>query len=247
MEPAEYAAMAAAEGSHWWYRLTHGEVRYWLRRTPPPATPARWLDLGCGTGGLLRELAGRPGAPALIGADYSRLALAHCPHPPAAAVLQASAAALPFRPASFAVVVCLDVLCCRAAYPAFDDTLRQVREALTPGGVFLLQLPAFPCLFSQHDRHVHTVHRFRRSEVAARLHAAGFEVVRVYYRLPALFFLAWLWRRVLRPHQQASYVAVPAPWLNHLLYGLFAAEGWLARGARAPLGSSVFAVARRAS
>ena len=66
----------------------------------------RLLDLGCGTGGLLRELAGRATAPReAIGVDTSSKMLARVPNLPAGwGLMQADAARLPFPDRSFDVL-----------------------------------------------------------------------------------------------------------------------------------------------
>ncbi|WP_332837646.1 methyltransferase domain-containing protein, partial [Neoroseomonas rubea] len=72
MEPAEYDLMDAAEERMWWYRALHARVLDALARRPGPA--GALLDAGCGTGGLLRRLAGldRP----LVGLDFNPAAAA---------------------------------------------------------------------------------------------------------------------------------------------------------------------------
>lgn len=97
-----------------------------------------WLDLGCGTGLLAAYLTERGcDATALVGIDFSRGMLAYA-RARGMRAAEARIDALPFRDASFGVVV---------AFTAFrivrDDagerrTLSEVARVLTPGGVLVL-------------------------------------------------------------------------------------------------------------
>ncbi|HEX7095979.1 MAG TPA: glycosyltransferase [Acidimicrobiales bacterium] len=71
-----------------------------------------------------------------------------------------------------------------------DDvgTLRDVHDALTPGGHVAVFVPAFEGLYSRFDAEVGHVRRYRRSELATALSRAGFEVpVARYVNLPGAF------------------------------------------------------------
>ncbi|HEY3172044.1 MAG TPA: class I SAM-dependent methyltransferase, partial [Thermoanaerobaculia bacterium] len=58
MNPGEYAAMFAVEDRHWWYVGVRREVERSLEAVRPRGTDRlRILDAGCGTGGLLANLA----------------------------------------------------------------------------------------------------------------------------------------------------------------------------------------------
>ena len=58
MEADEYLKLADLEDDIWFFRAAHAHVRRELLRHLPISRPARILDAGCGTGGLLKRLAG---------------------------------------------------------------------------------------------------------------------------------------------------------------------------------------------
>lgn len=102
-----------------------------------PASEVRLLDVGTGTGELLRALARRPLRPdRATGIDRSRAVLRQVPQLPSGWDLQEAAGeALPFEDASF------DVVCASWVLHVLDPEIRQkviseVRRVLRPGGRF---------------------------------------------------------------------------------------------------------------
>lgn len=95
------------------------------------------LDLGCGTGELLRLLLQADPGREVCGIDLSEkmLAVARAKLPEEVPLLQADSEAIPFPDGTF------DVVCCNDSfhhYPAPQTVLREVWRVLKPGGTFLL-------------------------------------------------------------------------------------------------------------
>ena len=65
--------------------------------------------------------------------------------------------------------------------------LREIHRVLKPGGLFLLRVPAHDWLRGEHDRLVHTRHRYSRGEVLSKLGQAGFVVERLTWANSLLF------------------------------------------------------------
>jgi SAM-dependent methyltransferase len=243
MNPGEYAAMFAVEDRHWWYVGVRREVERWLDELPRRGEARlRVLDAGCGTGGLLANLRTDAWAAGVeISAEAIRLARSRGLH----ALVAGSACALPFEDASFDAVVSIDVLS-----HADVEERRAVEEAarvLRPGGVFLVQVPAFDWLRGEHDAAVWTKRRYRRAEIAELLSAAGLAPRRSTYRNALLFpaaAAARIARRGRRAREGARSDVRPVPrLLNRLLSGVLAFERRL--GGRFPFGLSVFCVAEK--
>src|SRR5437879_1087512 len=102
MERREYELMHAVEERMWWYRGLHANLISALAA----AGGAPILDAGCGTGGLLRRLAGKP----TYGLDIEPLAAQLAAEKSRMPVCVGSVDRLPFPAASFGAIVSADVL-----------------------------------------------------------------------------------------------------------------------------------------
>ncbi|MEM7522414.1 MAG: methyltransferase domain-containing protein [Pseudomonadota bacterium] len=154
--------------------------RYLMRRSMVlrlmrDAPPSRILDIGCGAGALLLDLAsmGHGG----VGLDQSpqALALARKIHGPGAA-FEIHESAKPEWDGAFDVVSAFEVL-----EHIEDDRAAAAdwRRYLRPDGRLIVSVPAHPELWNAADEWAGHVRRYRRAELAATLSDAGFEVGRI--------------------------------------------------------------------
>ncbi len=224
----------------WYYRALHRHVGRSLIRALP-AVPARVLDAGCGTGGLLRHLHKMQPAWALTGLDLSPVACELARERAEGEVVQGSIAALPFADATFDAVVSCDVLC-QVTNPA--QAVREFHRCLRPGGTVVLTMPAYQWMYSYHDREVGNLRRYTRGEVRALLQSAGFGVRHNTYWNTLPFPLAVLRRKILRPAVPSSDVGLfPAPVEAGCNFLMAVEHAWLGTGGWLPFGNSVLTVA----
>ena len=245
MQPDEYHKLAALEDHMWYFRALHRLIGRELGRSlgRAEAVPAV-LDAGCGTGGLMRSLRQSVPHARVTGLDLSPLACALARDRSGSAIVEGSVTAMPFAEASFDAVISADVLyALDDAFPALEEFHRVLR----PGGWVVLNVPAFQWLWSYHDVQVQTKHRFERREVRDLLRRARLKPEYVTYRNFLVFPLVFVRRKLLPPPSRGeSDVRSSPPWLEAGLDGLMAMEQrWLDRRWPLPLGSSVFAVARK--
>ena len=246
MDADEYARIYAAERTHWWYQNLHALV---LSRLPRHLQGGdgqpRILDAGCGTGAMAIKLSGIGTVTAM---DFSPHALHFCrlrglPH-----LVAGSINALPFASGAFDAVVCLDVLY-HAAVTDDQQAIRELTRVLRPGGLLLLNLPAYEWLRGQHDVVIHTRRRYTRKRILQLVTAAGLKPVWTSYWNTLLFPIAAAVRmrsRLRRPDQEAHSDVGPMPaLLNRTLSGVTAIERRLMDFVRLPFGLSVMVVARR--
>lgn len=251
MEANEYHAMFAAEDHHWWYVGLHDLVIHsvrgesaWLKR------PLDILDAGCGTGRLCQLM--QPFGP-VTGCDMHPLALEATSKRGIARVLQCDLTTDDLKTEAYDLITCMDVLYHRGVTDEVA-VLQKLRRSLKKGGLLVVQTAAFESLRGSHDLAVHTRRRYRRSEVVQLLERAGFTVEFASYRLLLAFLPALLWRcftRMFPTHsgngKTLSDLAMSvSPLMNRLLtVGVKMENLLLLTGVRLPLGTSVFAIARR--
>ena len=95
------------------------------------------LDLGCGTGEMLKLILQKDPHKELCGIDLSEemLAVAKSKLPEQVKLLLGDSEVLPFPDNAFDVVYCNDSF---HHYPAPQNVLREVNRVLKPGGTFLM-------------------------------------------------------------------------------------------------------------
>ncbi|MBY0396020.1 MAG: class I SAM-dependent methyltransferase [Thermoleophilia bacterium] len=240
--------MYRIEDDHWWYVGLRDLLVGPLREAaggdgPGPAI----LDAGCGTGRTLADLADRRA----FGLEFAAEAFRFLRSRGVDRVARGSVCRLPFADGAFDAVVSADVLCCVGA-PGDLEALREFRRVLRPGGVLLLNLPAYPWLMGRHDAAVHTKRRYTRPVLRALLESAGLTVRACSYRNTLLFPVAAAVRLAQRlaPAGRGgparSDLSRPSGPVNRLLTLPLLLENRLVRaGAVLPFGLSVYARATR--
>lgn len=240
MERSEYQRLAVAEERGWWFWGLHTNLIAAWHRTRPTATRPIVVDAGCGTGGLLMRLARDLPQAQCFGVDLDHLAASIAQGKSDARIVIGSTMALPFAAASLDAVFSADVLCHRGVEP--EVALQSIRHCLKPGGVVVLNLPAYRWLFSGHDRAVDNVRRFGRREVRVLLDKQGFVGVRTRYWNSLLFPLMVL-QRLTHPRGASDVALLPAP-VEHIFRAIVGIEAWLSeRGLNFPFGGSILATA----
>jgi SAM-dependent methyltransferase len=241
----EYARMYEAEERQWWYVGMRALSMAVLVRHWPPDSAAggrpRLLDAGCGTGNNLLHLAERADA---FGLDLSAEALRFCRTRGVKAV-RGSLLALPFPDARFDCVTSFDVIYHRWV-PDDGAAVREMARVLKPGGLLLVRVPALRLLWGAHDEAVHSRHRYTRGELRSLLQAQGLVPLRLTYGNTFLLPLLLARRTVdrLSGRQGSDVGFLPAP-LEWAFRSLLQAEAALLRRVSLPLGSSLFALARK--
>jgi SAM-dependent methyltransferase len=157
--------------------------------------------------------------------------------------VEAGVEALPFAAAQFDAIASADVL-----YHVEDDNqaLREFFRVLKPGGVVVLNVPAYRWLWSYHDEAVQSRRRYGRRELLLKLRNAGFVQVKTTFWNTLLFPLIVIRRKALPRPKSGSDVALGSDLTESLFNRVMALErGWLRAVAPLPFGSSIFAVARK--
>jgi len=245
VERSEYERLAAVEGEMWWFRGLHANLLAALGPGHGSERPAI-LDAGCGTGGLLVTLDRALPAARLFGLELDEGAAATARAKSDRPVCVASIDRLPFADAAFDAVMSADVLC----HEGVDEgaALAGLRRCLRPGGMLILNLPAYPWLYSAHDVAVANARRYARGELRRLLARAGFTSIRAVYWNSFLFPLMLLRRKLWRgakPAGDSEVALLPAP-LERIFGAVMALENRLLKaGLGLPFGGSILATAVR--
>jgi SAM-dependent methyltransferase len=244
MEVDEYTRLAQQENIHWWFGLLHRNLLASLEALGPSEQALKCGDFGCGTGGLVSELRKRFPTWFVVGLDKSSPALefAHRSHGPG--FVCGDVQRPPFKAEFFDIIFAADVLYHRDVQPA--RMLEGIFAALKPGGIVILNNPAYEWLRSYHDTFVHTARRYTTGSIAVDLAQAGFTVVRCTYWNAILFPLMVLKRKLLTGAASHSDVDDVPRWLNWVLALVSLPEVALMRyGINLPFGGSVLAIGRK--
>lgn len=252
MNVGEHERMALAAESHWWYRGLREAIVNAVRRYESPARPMEnAIDAGCGTGENLRALQQVLPLKYAGGFDVSPLALNYAAEKCPGADLYLSDICRPqLHVAALDLVLSCDVL----SVPGFTKALpglQMMTEALRPGGLFIVNLPAYSWLRSRHDAAVQQSYRFCAHNVRTLMSTLQLKIELLTYRVWTLFPAIVLYRMPsawCRQRNDAgpSDVSVPPSLWNRILTTLLHAENQAVEyGVRFPWGSSVFVVARK--
>jgi len=243
--PELYALLVGVEDRHFWFGVRN-EIVLSIMRAVGCVPGETALDVGCGTGFVLRglEAAGLVGC----GIDMHLTGLRHARRRVSGLLFQDTAARLPFT-AQFDWVLLCDVV-----EHADDDValLRQAGRAAKVDGHVLVTVPALPALWSVYDEAIGHKRRYTRATLARAMREAGLvpSVVR-YFNAATVPIELFRRRLVMRRRSPAdvdgalrSAVRLPPGPVNGLLRLVALAELRLAR-LRLPFGSSLIAVGRR--
>jgi SAM-dependent methyltransferase len=253
-DPSFFQQLAGVEDRHFWFRARNRLISSLARRFTSRLTPGYLvLEVGCGTGNVLRAL--RKACPdgRVVGLELWFDGLRFAQQRSAGPLVQGDVRNCPFgKP--FDLIGMFDVL---EHIPQELETLTALRETLAPQGRLILTVPAHQYLWSYFDDASHHCRRYSPYDIRARLTEAGFEVEFLSQFMSCIFPIVWLVRKISGRQQAsgsedartlASKEFRVLPLINGLLTGLLSLEAsWLSRGHQLPIGTSLIVVARRSA
>jgi 2-polyprenyl-3-methyl-5-hydroxy-6-metoxy-1,4-benzoquinol methylase len=234
--------LEAVDPRHFWFAARNQLIAWALTRQFPDARTI--LEVGCGTGPVLRSLADARPDLTLTGTEVSDHALrATARVVPSAALVRADTRSLPYDQ-EFDVVGAFDVL---EHIPDDGEAMRMLARAARPGGGVMVTVPQHRWLWSPVDDYSGHQRRYRRAELVALARAAGLHVVLVTSFVSLLLPLMLLSRvmnrgRAVEPRREFA-VSTRA---NRALMAIMRAElATIRAGLSWPAGGSLLLVAKR--
>jgi 2-polyprenyl-3-methyl-5-hydroxy-6-metoxy-1,4-benzoquinol methylase len=250
-DPACFDALAQVEEKHFWFRARTQVISTLVRQITAGLAPGyRVLEVGCGTGNILRALKQACPAGSVTGMDLHAQGLAYARRRSPCGLLQGDIHAAPFGSA-FDVIGAFDVL-----EHLLDDVpvLRDLAAMLKPGGALVVTVPAHPYLWSYFDEYSHHCRRYTRAELQQKLEAAGYHIEYLSEYMAAILPMVWLGRRMASGGTSAAPDSATrlagrdlrvVPVVNGALAWLLSQEArWVGQRWRMPFGASMVALAR---
>lgn len=236
------------EEKNFWFR-SRNQVILSLFRRYSRTSSVRFLEIGCGTGYVLRAIA-EAGPHTVTGAEIHVQGLAFARRRlPNADLIQLDATRMPFRE-EFDAIGAFDVL----EHITEDElVMTQVHQALKPGGHFYITVPQYPWMWSYLDDVAFHKRRYTRIELKTKLENAGYEVRYIGSFVCSLFpamALSRLLKKQEAPGQDErekidSEFNIP-DWMNFLFRSILKFDEILIRmGISLPFGGSLVAVAQK--
>lgn len=171
---AYFPELAALEDHNFWFRARTRLITWAIAKYFP--TLRTYLEIGCGTGCVLAGVAAAFPAVEMSASEPFTEGLAFAQkRVPRAEFLQLDARAIPFS-AEFDLIGAFDVL------EHIDDdvkVLRQMHQAVAPGGGILLTVPQHNFLWSRQDVAAGHVRRYQAADLREKLTLAGFRIRRM--------------------------------------------------------------------
>jgi SAM-dependent methyltransferase len=243
------------EDRHFWFRVRNQVIRTLVQQIIAQLPSGyRVLEVGCGTGNVLRHLEQVCTNGRVMGMDLFWDGLRYARQRVACPLVQGDMHSPPFS-TKFDLIGLFDVL---EHLPDDIQVLRDLHTMLSPSGALLLTVPAHPSLWSYFDEAAHHCRRYQKADLAQKLKSAGYQIDYISYYMASIFPLVWSGRRVAaltqrgdkqNPNQadeMASRELKITPGVNGLLANLLMQETRLiARRKSLPVGTSLLAIARK--
>jgi SAM-dependent methyltransferase len=244
-DPKAFDDLAEQEAGHFWFVARNHLLVGLANRFFPNAR--RFLEIGCGTGFVLRAIAGSRHWDRLVGSELHPAGLAHARKRLSSEVefVQMDARDIPATGA-FDLTGAFDVI----EHIADDEAvLRSLRAATETGGGTIIAVPQHPWLWSRADEIAHHERRYRRGELETKLRRNGFEILfssSFTALLLPLMAASRLKRRGTEPDEDVYELRLN-PAVNRLLLQILRAEvhmtlagiRWAAGGSRVVVGRAV--------
>ena len=243
-DPASFGRLVEVEDAHFWFAARNELIVGLVNRFFSGAS--RYLEIGCGTGAVLRAVGASRTWARLAGSDLhpAGLAYARARVPRQAELVQMDARSIPAASA-FDLIGAYDII----EHVEDDEAvLRSLRGAIADGGGTIIAVPQHPSLWSRADEIAHHQRRYKLGEMEAKLRRNGFDILfssSFTAVLLPLMALSRLKSRAAGGDADIEREVAPGAMTNAVLKAILRTEVRLTlAGVRWPIGGSRVIVAR---
>ena len=255
-DPGFFSELARIENKHFWFRTRNQVIATFTEQiTKNLPDGYRILEVGCGTGNVLRALQQACPRGVVVGMDLFAEGLAFARTRTSCPLVQGDLKRPGFG-VQFDLIGAFDVV---EHLPDDVQVLCSIHSMLKPGGMLLLTVPAHQSLWSYFDEVSHHCRRYDRADLRQKLEHCSFKVEFLSQFMASIYPLLYLARRI-RSVRHRVYGTNSAgsdrelamkelrilPVVNGILTFLLAQEAKLIGQRRVlPFGTSIIAAARR--
>jgi SAM-dependent methyltransferase len=243
-DPRYFSQLAALEEQNFWF-LSRNRLILWAMRKWANVND-RFLEIGCGTGFALQAISKHFPGMAQTGSDLFPEALEFARRRvPGAQFMSCDAKTMSFQ-SEFDCIGAFDVL----EHIDDDETaVKNLFEALCPGGLLLITVPQHSWLWSQSDEVAFHCRRYDFGQLEKTLTEAGFDIVRstsfMFLLLPIMSLSRLKPRSVKKDFDAFSELRLPVA-ISRIFESILQLEiGAIRAGINLPIGGSRLIVARK--
>lgn len=242
MEKEEFNKINELENSHWWYVGTREISFSVLFRYLPKKEGLKILDIGCGTGGNLKELSKFGEA---CGIDLDPYVVGLCKQNGFKCEV-GDLRSLQQKQDSFDLITLFDVLN-QVDYKDIPGVLNDINSSLKKGGLLIFREPAIKVASGKHDLYVNIKFRSEEKDIRSLLEKVEFKILYSSHINFLLFFPVWFKRKVdfLMDRTPRSDIYKHSDFSNKILLGILRAEKYLLNVFSFPIGTSLLVVAKK--
>lgn len=168
-----FPELARLEGENFWFQARNSLIIWALKKYFPKAR--NFLEIGCGTGFVLSGISNSLPNLKTCGSELFTEGLDFAVQRlPSSELFQMDARCIPFKE-EFDVIGAFDVI---EHIKEDSEVLKQMHQAIQPGGGVLLTVPIHRWLWSAQDEYAHHVRRYQVKELKEKVEQAGFTILR---------------------------------------------------------------------
>jgi SAM-dependent methyltransferase len=242
-----YDRLCRLEDGHFWFQARNRIILRMVRSYCGDQIRPRLLEIGCGTGFVLQQLAAE-NRYQLTGLESHIAGLRHArARLPSVEFVQADARDLPYD-SEFDAVGAFDVI----EHVGEDEAvLASIHRALKVGGIVIVTVPQHEWLWSGTDEQAMHKRRYSRRELTAKLETAGLEILRFTSFVTVLLPIMYASRLTKRRHPNTTsesdlYELETSRATNKVCSAAMRIdEALIDLGISLPFGGSLLAVARK--